>query len=72
MTAFKVFTNAQNIALEKKNDRLMPAVYHAMATLYHRFKKEEEAKKEEAKENEKKKGRVHEISGTAGAEAEVE
>jgi len=43
--AFQVFTNAQNIAIKSGNEKLLPAVYHAMANLYKKLGKEEEAKK---------------------------
>ena len=43
--AFKVFTNAQNIAIKNGNERLLPGVYHAMANLYKKLGKEEDAKK---------------------------
>lgn len=43
--AFKVFTNAQNIALKSGNELLLPGVYHAMANLYKKLGKEEDAKK---------------------------
>jgi tetratricopeptide (TPR) repeat protein len=45
VNAFKVFTNAQNVAIESNNPSLLPAVYHAMANLYKKLGKEEDAKK---------------------------
>ena len=42
--AFKVFTNAHNIALQKNEPSLLPPVLHAMADLYKKFNKYEEAK----------------------------
>lgn len=44
LMAFRVFTNAQNIAIESKKELLLPPVYHAMATLYDKLLKVEPAK----------------------------
>ncbi len=45
LMAFKTFTNAQNIATQNDRETLLPPVYHAIASLYHKLKKYETAKK---------------------------
>jgi tetratricopeptide (TPR) repeat protein len=44
LMAFKTFTNAQNIAVQKGKESLLPPVYHAMGILYKRLDKDETAK----------------------------
>jgi hypothetical protein len=45
LMAFKIFTNAQNIAVLPGNETLLSLVYHAMANLYKKLGQEEIAKK---------------------------
>ncbi|MBK7561322.1 MAG: tetratricopeptide repeat protein [Chitinophagaceae bacterium] len=45
LMAFKTFTNAQNIAIQHPDERLLPVVYHSLASLYKKLGKNEVAKK---------------------------
>jgi hypothetical protein len=45
LMAFKIFTNAQNIAVLPGNETLLSLVYHAMANLYKKLGQEEISKK---------------------------
>lgn len=45
LMSFKTYTNAQNIAIEKGRQDLLPPVFHAIATLYKKLGNEEIAKK---------------------------
>lgn len=45
LMAYKVFTNAHNIAINSGNEGLLPPVFHAIAELYRKFGKPYEAKK---------------------------
>ena len=44
LMAFKSYINAQNIAIEAKQESLLPQVYHAVASLYKRLGNEELAR----------------------------
>ena len=44
LMAFKSYINAQNIAIEAKQESLLPQVYHAIASLYKRLGNEELAR----------------------------
>ncbi len=44
LTAFKTYTNAHNIAVKQKDEALLPPVFHAIANLYKKLGKDEDAK----------------------------